>query len=183
MAKVYRIGIVGAASLGGKELSDELGESPLAASDLVLLDDEDEAAGKLTAAGDEPAFIQKIEPDAFARLDFDFFTGDTAVTQRHWKEARQAGATIIDLTYALENEKDAMVLAPWVSEALGTKEEGRKPHLGTQVVVPAHPIAMMLGLLGARLQSKLSLSALAATVMEPASEHGRAAMDEMHQQT
>jgi aspartate-semialdehyde dehydrogenase len=40
---IYRVGIVGASSLVGKELSDELGESLLGASDFVLLD-EDEAA-------------------------------------------------------------------------------------------------------------------------------------------
>jgi len=48
----YRIGIVGASSLVGKELSEELGASSLAASDFVLLDEED-AAGQLTAAADE----------------------------------------------------------------------------------------------------------------------------------
>ena len=34
-----------------------------------------------------------------------------------------------------------------------------------------------------RLQAKLALTSVAATVMEPASEYGRAAMDELHQQT
>ena len=42
---MYRIGVVGASSLAGKELSDELRLAPLAASDFVLLDDED-AAGR-----------------------------------------------------------------------------------------------------------------------------------------
>jgi aspartate-semialdehyde dehydrogenase len=41
----------------------------------------------------------------------------------------------------------------------------------------------MLALVAGRLQSKVSLSRVAATVMEPASEYGRAAMDELHQQT
>jgi aspartate-semialdehyde dehydrogenase len=37
MDREYRIGIVGASSLVGKELSDELGTSALATSDFVLL--------------------------------------------------------------------------------------------------------------------------------------------------
>jgi aspartate-semialdehyde dehydrogenase len=41
----------------------------------------------------------------------------------------------------------------------------------------------MLALVAARLQGKLPLTSVAATLMEPASEHGRAAMDELHQQT
>jgi aspartate-semialdehyde dehydrogenase len=181
---MYRIGIVGASSLAGKELSDELGESPLAASNVVLLDDEEEAAGQVTAAGEEVAFIQRIEPESFNRMDFVFFAGDPGVTKRHWQEARSAGASIVDLTYALEHEKDVLVLSPWVTEAMGDRSrEAREPDLKTPAVVPAHPVAVMLGLVAARLSSRLKLEELAAMVMEPASEHGRAAMDEMHQQT
>ena len=99
--RMYRIGIVGASSLVGKELSDELGESPLAASDFVLLDDED-VAGQVTTAGDEPAFIQRIEASSFNKMDFVFFAGSSEVTKKHWQDARRAGASIVDLTYALE---------------------------------------------------------------------------------
>jgi len=38
--KVFRVGVVGASSLAGKELADVLGESSLAAADIVLLDTE-----------------------------------------------------------------------------------------------------------------------------------------------
>ena len=62
----YRIGIVGASSLAGKELSEELGTSSLAASDFVLLDEE-EAAGQVTAAADEVSFIQRLEATSFER--------------------------------------------------------------------------------------------------------------------
>lgn len=183
-SKVYRIGVVGASSLLGKELSDELGESPLAASDVVLLEDEDDAAGQLTSAGDEAAFIQKIDGSSFEHMDFVFFAGDAKETKSHWTEARKAEASIVDLTYALEGEKDVLVMSPWVNEVLGKKAPARiEPHLGTQAVIPAHPVAMMLALVAARIQMRLPLATIAATVMEPASEHGRAAMDEMHQQT
>ena len=103
--RVYRVGIVGASSLAGKEVSDELGESLLGASNFVLLDDED-VAGQITSAGDEPAFIQAIERASFDRMDFVFFAGGAEVTKKHWQDARRAGASIVDLTYALEREKD-----------------------------------------------------------------------------
>jgi aspartate-semialdehyde dehydrogenase len=181
--RTYKIGIVGASSLAGKELSDELGESLLAASDIVLLDAED-AVGQVTAAGDEVAFIQRLDEASFERMDFVLFAGDAEVTKRYWQDARRKGASIVDLTYALEGEKDVLVRAPWVDEALVSKETGRaEPDLKTPAVVPAHPVAVMLALVAARLQSKLALLSVAATVMEPASEHGRLAMDELHQQT
>src|SRR5713101_5102094 len=117
----YRIGIVGASSLVGKELSEELGVSSLAASDFVLLDEE-EAAGQVTAAADEVSFIE--------RMDFVFFAGGAAVTKEHWQQARRAGASIVDLTYALEGEKNVLVRAPWVAEVLGVAEvlAGKTPH-------------------------------------------------------
>ena len=114
---MYRIGVVGASSLAGKELRDELGESLLAASDFVLLDDED-VVGQVTAAGDEVAFIQRLEASSFDRMDFVFFAGRMDVTKKHWQHARRAGASIVDLTYALEGEKDVLVRSPWVAEVL-----------------------------------------------------------------
>lgn len=182
--EIYRIGIVGASSLVGKELSDELGESLLGASDFVLLD-EDEAAGKITSTGDEAAFIQRLEPSSFDNMDFVFFAGSVEVTKRHWQSARRAGASIVDLTYALEGEKDVPVRAPWVAEALAAKSPrgGRELDLNTLAVVAGHPAAVMLGLVAARVQAKLPLKSVAATVMEPASEAGQPAMDELHQQT
>jgi aspartate-semialdehyde dehydrogenase len=178
----YRIGIVGASSLEGKELSEELASSQLAESDFVLLDIE-EAAGQVTAAADEVSFIQRLEASSFERMDFVFFAGEPKVTRGYWEGARRAGASIVDLTYALEGEKDVPVRAPWVAEVLAEKIQPVLPDLRTSAVVPAHPVAVMLALVAAKLHAKLELSGLAATVMEPASEYGRAAMDELHQQT
>src|SRR5580692_9901723 len=100
--KPYRIAVVGASSLAGKELSDTLAETPFAASSSdsesdVLLLDQEEAAGQVTAAGDEVTFIQKLDADSFAGIDFVFFAGDAATTAKFWKTARGAGASIVDM--------------------------------------------------------------------------------------
>jgi aspartate-semialdehyde dehydrogenase len=180
----YRIGIAGASSLAGKELTEALAESALAACDFVLLDNED--AGQMTAAGDEVTFIQKLDADSFTGIDFVFFAGDAETTKKYWKAARRGGASIVDMTYALETEAGVVVRAPWtgVSTADGrTRGRGKEPDLTTPAVVSAHPAALMLLLVLNRLQERYPLQAVAATVFEPASEHGRAAMDELHQQT
>jgi aspartate-semialdehyde dehydrogenase len=174
---MYRIGIVGATTLAGKELSDELQDSLLGAAEFVLLDEDEEAAGLMTAAGDEPAFIHRIEPTSFERMDFVFFAGDAAGTKKFWQQARRSGASVVDLTYALGGEKDVLVRAPLI----GAVDNG--PDLKTPAVVAAHPAAVMLALVSVRLKAKLAVMTIAATVMEPASEHGKAAMDELHQQT
>ena len=174
----YRIGIVGAASLAGKELSEALPESPLAACDVVLLDAED-AAGQITTAGDEPSIIQKIDAESFVGIDFVFFAGDPETTRRLWRTARQEGASIVDLSYVLGTEPGVVVRGPW---AHLTPRAGELD-LTTPAVVAAHPVALMLQLIANRLQAKYPVRSISATVFEPASEHGQAAMDELHQQT
>lgn len=182
--KAQRVGVVGASSLLGKELSEELGESALAAAELVLLDD-DAAAGQLAPAGDEASFIQRLTESSFEGLDYVFFAGSAEVTKEHWQSARRAGATIVDLTDALRDEPSVLVGAPWLRAVLGAEAaRGPKlPDLNTAAVVAAHPEAVMLALVAGRIHSKLPVNTVVATVMEPASEYGRKAMDELHQQT
>ena len=176
--KPYRIAIVGASSLAGKELSDALTESPLAASDVLLLDAED-AAGQITTAGDEVSFIQKLDADSFAGIDFVFFAGDPDTAAKYWKTARSAGASIVDMTYALETESGVVVRGPWVNPALGVTPVGEKvirapqPDLTTPAVVAGHPAALMLSLVAKRVNGKYPVKAISATVFEPASEHGQ----------
>ena len=182
--RLFRIAIVGASSLAGKELADTLAESALAASDVALLD-VDDAAGQVTAAGEEVSFIQKIDAESFAGIDIAFFTGDPAITKKYWKAAREAGASIVDMTYALEAEGGVVVRGPWAGLATsGQASAGvQEPDLTTPAVVAAHPAALMLLLVASRVQAKYPMRAVSATVCEPASEHGREAMDELHQQT
>ncbi len=185
--KIYRIAIVGAASLAGKELGDALSDSAFASSSFTLLD-EDRATGQIASAGDEISFIQPIDANSFDAMDFVFFVGDGAVAEKYWKTARKAGAVTVDLTFALESHEDVFVRSPWAVTSqtpIGTHVAAVAPELDleTSAVVPAHPVAAMLALITARASAKFKVAGIAATVLEPASQYGRAAMDELHQQT
>ncbi|MGC2639742.1 MAG: Asd/ArgC dimerization domain-containing protein [Acidobacteriaceae bacterium] len=177
-----RIVILGAGSLRGRELNDALTDSPLAGADFRLMDDE-AALGTLETVGDEVTFIQHIDPSSFERADFVFFAGDEALTRKHWQAAHQAGASIVDLSGALEGEPGVLVRAPWVNEFLPSVPAQAAPGLETRAVVPAHPVAVALALLLGRIGQAAPVRQASATVLEPASEYGRAAMDELHQQT
>jgi aspartate-semialdehyde dehydrogenase len=173
---LFKIAIAGAATLIGRELKDVLSDSPLAAANFVLMDDGG-SQGQLDQVGDEVTFIQSIAADAFDRADFTFFCGAEEQTRRHWRQALTAGSTVIDLSGALDQEKGVVVRAPW----LGAEDVAID--LLTPAVVPAHPAALVLALLMDRVQHASPVKFAAATVMVPASEFGRAAMDELHQQT
>jgi aspartate-semialdehyde dehydrogenase len=173
---LFKIAIAGASSLMGRELKEVLSESPLADAKYALLDEED-AQGRLDQVGDEATFIQAISAEAFERADFTFFCGSESLTTRHWRQALRAGSTVLDLSGALDQETGVLIRAPW----LGTEEAA--VDLFTPAVVPAHPAAMTLALLLDRLQQAGPIRLAAATLLLPASEFGRPAMDELHQQT
>jgi aspartate-semialdehyde dehydrogenase len=173
---VYKIAIVGASTLLGKEVKDALAESSLAAADFLLLD-EDEGLGQLDQMGDEITFVQGIEPDAFEHVDFTFFCGSESLTRKHWREALRTGSTVLDLSGALDAETGVLVRSPWIAAQDATAD------LFTPAVVPANPAALALAILMERVQQAAPVRTAAATVLLPASEFGRAAMDELHQQT
>ncbi len=173
---MYKIAIAGASTLVGRELKDALSESPLAAANFVLLDEE-EAQGTLDQVGDEITFVQAIAPDAFERMDFTFFCGSEDLTRKHWRDALRAGSTVLDLSGALDQEAGVVVRAPLLDYEAATVD------LFTPAVVPAHPAALALALVLERLQQAAPVRNAFATLLQPASEFGRAALDELHQQT
>jgi aspartate-semialdehyde dehydrogenase len=173
---LYTIAIAGASTLVGRELKEALSESPLAAASFVLLDEE-AAQGQLDQVGDEVTIIQAVNAESFDHVDFTFFCGTENLTRKHWRQALRAGSTVLDMTGALDQEAGVLVRAPWLGADSATVD------LFTPAVVPAHPAALALALLLERLEQAAPVRFAAATVFEPASEFGRAAMDELHQQT
>lgn len=178
-AKPYRVAIVGAASLRGKEVAEVLNDRNFPAVDVKLLDD-DESLGQLETMGDEVTFIQRVRNEQFEHLDFTFFASDQSSTRKSWKTARDAGSAIIDLSYALEDEPTATIRSPWLERQLG-----QTPAFELQPgpCVVAHPAAVVLALLVARAQKAGNIRRVVATILEPASEHGQKGMDELHEQT
>ncbi|HYM78560.1 MAG TPA: Asd/ArgC dimerization domain-containing protein [Candidatus Dormibacteraeota bacterium] len=177
--KLYRAAIVGAASLKGKEIAELLNERNFPAADVRLLDD-DESLGQLEAMGDEISFIQRVRAEQFDNVDFTFFASDQDSTRRSWKDARDAGSAIIDLSGVLENEPGATLRSLWVERERG---QVARPELQPGPCVTAHPMAVTLALLLLRAQKAGTIRRVVATIFEPASEHGQRGMDELHQQT
>ena len=173
MATSLRAVIVGASTLLGKELIDDLNSSH-PDWDLRLADTPD-SSGQLVAGGDEALVVQPLTPDIFGGSDIVFFAADPQITRAHWHEARTAGAFVIDLTSALQDETGAVIRSPWVNAGIAASS--------ANVVIAAHPAAVMLGIVASRLSTAFKDVHLAATVLEPASQQGSRGLDEMHQQT
>ncbi len=176
----YRVAVVGAASLLGREIAEELASGLMAAADVVLLDDEAEM-GKLEEVGGEVTFLQKIEPAAFEDADVAIFaTRETA--EKHWKTALQLGAAVVDATGVLTGVPVRLPQAGEMTGAPGSSAFAPLD-LSTSVVTIAHPVAAMLALMLHRIARRAGVTAAFATVLQPASENGAVALDELHQQT
>jgi aspartate-semialdehyde dehydrogenase len=176
---LFRVAIVGAATLKGKELKDVLEERNFPAMDIKLLDD-DESLGQLERVQDEMAFVQPVTPDQLEQVDFTFFASDGNFTHTHWKMARDAGSAIVDLSYSIETDMNAPVRAPWIEKELGQQTQ---MGLESTAIAVAHPAAVALALLTLRAQKAGKIRRMVATVLEPVSEQGRRGMDELHEQT
>src|SRR6202167_2143843 len=113
---LYRVAIVGAATLKGKEVIEMLKERNFPSIDVRLLDD-DESIGQLEATGDEMNFIQSVRADQFTHVDFTFFAADAECTRQNWQRGRDGGSAIIDLSGALEEEPGATVRSLWIERA------------------------------------------------------------------
>lgn len=178
-AGLYRVAIVGAGTLKGKELAELLPETSFPAYDVRLLDDE-EALGKIENVGEEVTFVQKVTRENFEGVDFAFFASNPEFTRHTWPVARESGSGILDLSYVLEDAPGARVRSPWLERE---RMENPVPELDPGPVVVAHPAATVLALLLTRAQKAANIRAAVATVFEPASEQGRPGMDELHEQT
>ena len=175
----YRVAIVGAGSLKGKEVAEVLGDRNFPSADIKLLDD-DESLGQLETVGEEITFIQTVRAEQFDHIDFPFFASAPECTRKNWKAARKAGSAIVDLSYALEDEPDARLRSPWIERQVG---QIQTPELQPAPSVVAHPAAVITALLILRMQKAASVRQVVATIFEPASEHGQKGIDELHEQT
>jgi aspartate-semialdehyde dehydrogenase len=181
--EVYRVAIVGAATLKGKELKEVLEDRNFPAVDIKLLDDE-ESLGQLDSVGEEATFIQSVLPENLRGADIIFLASDANFTRKNWNLAKSSGALVVDLSYALEAEPEGAVRAPWIERELQQPESvPALAQLDSTLAVVAHPAAVVLALLLLRAQKAGTLRNAVCTAFEPASEHGRRGMDELHGQT
>src|ERR1041385_2265641 len=100
---LYKVAIVGASSLKGKEVNDVLDERNFPAADIALLDD-DSAQGQLESVGDEATFIQSVTRSSLEGRDIVFFAGDPDATRKYLPAVQSAGCSIVDMSYALESD-------------------------------------------------------------------------------
>jgi aspartate-semialdehyde dehydrogenase len=171
-----RIVIAGASSLLGAELKSLLEESRFAGWEFRLVDEEI-VAGTLTEAGGEPAVIQPVEEDSFAKARFVFFTGSPEFTRRNFEGAMGSSGTVIDLSGAIAGDAKTVAWFPKLDALLGRefKKNARAYAIPSAAASAAAGLALAL--------TKIGLRKLAVVLFQPVSEAGRAGIEELESQT
>ncbi len=167
-----RLALVGATSLLGKELKDQLAASGVP-PDAVTLFDLEEIAGILTDYGDEARVFAKTVAEDVLTHELICFCGDPATARDSLEGIRRAGALGIDCTGAWLDDPNAFAWIPGVSEA----PSGSHDHA---IVIPPAP-CLMLGTTLAALGD--SGDSAAVTVFVPASDLDKAGLQELAQQS
>ena len=177
------VALVGASSLQGKEIKEILQERHFPLSRLALLDAE-EVGGQLTEFGEEPAVIYPVTDESFEDIALALFASSPAFTQQHWQMAEGQGCEIIDLSNYLETNPQARLRAPSIERLRedSVHSPGGRP-AGGRISISAHPAAMAIAGILVQLSRRFVVERSAFTVYEPASEHGKAGVHELHQQT
>jgi len=170
------VSIVGGDSLIGREVRDVLAESDLAVS-LKLIGVDAEAV-TLTEQEGEAAIMTRLDEDALRGSEVAFLAGSSDSSRKAIALAGASGGgpVFIDLTYCAEDNPQARLRAPSV-EPPGFEAAEAPFH------VIAHPAAIALAILLRSLAAACPIRRSLAHIFEPASERGRAGLDELQKQT
>jgi aspartate-semialdehyde dehydrogenase len=177
----YRVAIVGASSLRGKELKQVIEDRNFPAAEIVLLDTS-VPVGTLAEAAGEPTFIRPMDRESFDRARFVFFAGSPGEARENWKLAHEAGATIIDLTGALDDAARAATWIPELDTLLGPPEHKAGKAQGSGIFSSPAPAIIIACTLSAALK-KFSPVRLALLFFPPVSERGQLGVEELEKQT
>lgn len=120
--KILQAAVVGAGTLLGKELLDEISNSAAAVWDLRLFGDGEETEGQLTSVGDEALVMRTVANGSFTGLDLVMFAGDREEARRFGPLAVKAGAAVVDLTGALQGSEGFLL-----HSALGAGQSAARP--------------------------------------------------------
>ena len=175
-----RIAIVGASSLRGKELKLVIEERNFPTADISLLDTS-LPPGTLAEAAGEVTFLKPMERESFTGSDIVFFAGTAEEARANWKMAHDAGASIIDLTGALESVAGAAAWIPEMETLLPPPEPKDGSRAGKGIYSSPPPAVLIACALAASLHDCKPLR-LAITFFPPVSERDQRGVDELEKQ-
>jgi aspartate-semialdehyde dehydrogenase len=172
----YRIAVVGATGVVGREMLNILNERQFPVSEVVALASR-RSAGKEASFGDRVLKVQALDSFDFAGIDIALFSAGGAVAKEYAPKAAEAGAIVIDNSSAWRMDPDVPLVVPECNaDALAGFTKKRiiaNPNCSTaQMVVALKP-----------LHDAAKIKRVVVATYQSTSGAGNDAMDELFNQT
>jgi aspartate-semialdehyde dehydrogenase len=189
----YRVAVVGASSLVGKELLAVLKERNFPVARLITAEPE-EGEMELPVMDLRAGFQPVMADETLSEADLEFIfvaappstgeagtgTGWPAFLRSPAELAAATHATVIDLSEGLADEPGGRLRVPWLDEP-GRAASSRAA--APRFLISPHPAAIALSALLLRLSRRSPVQRAVAQVFVPASEFGSLAVEELQKQT
>lgn len=170
----YRLGIVNPLTLVGSEIKTLLRDRAFPFSKIALLDASGEAAGALTEVDEQPAVVVSVAQEGLDDLDLVFFCGPAASNRQWIARHAQDDFVAVDLSQPPATEEGKLAIAGVNLEDVDGSEG---------VLVSPHPVAIPMALILHQIATVSPVEICAASVVQPASELGKAGVEELAAQT
>ncbi len=169
------VAVVGGDTLLAREVCELLGDSKPAPR-LQLISATADGSALLSPEEESAVLMVPLAAESLEEARVAFLAGSPASSRRTLKMNAEGGPALIDLTAALEEQPHARLRAPSAESEL-VRQEPR-----SQIQVIAHPAAIALAMLFARLARCSAIRRSLVHIFEPASERGQRGLDELQQQ-
>jgi aspartate-semialdehyde dehydrogenase len=192
----FRVGITGASSLLGKEVTAVLKERAFPVSRLVTGENEEDEP-EMPVLDLEEGIVTILPNEKFTESDFDFvfvanipkqasaMSSDASEEAPFLRSASQLARTnkvrVIDMSGGLAAESGGIIRIPFLERAFARKSAPAKA--SGSYSVSAHPAAIVVSTLLLRLAARFTLKSAVVQVFGPVSEFGPLALDELQKQT
>jgi len=175
------IALVGSESLLGREIRDVVATSAPNFSLRLIAADEEES-GRLTLVGDEPIAVIALSAESLLDARAVILAASADASRKALEIATDSdqAPAIIDLAFVAEESPHARLRAPAV-EAQAEPDEAEDEE--SRIHVIAHPAAIALALFLRRLHAQAPIRRSVIQIFAPASEHGKAGVEELQYQT
>lgn len=195
----FRVAVIGASSLLGKELLAVLEERKFPISRLITpgtLEDAEPDLPVLDLSGGLEAAVAEADVGE-SDLDFVFLaapirriakkgTGEAADDSSFLQSSRRLAAAtrcqVIDLSDCLSGESGGSVSAPFLGASAASKASPGEI-VSPRFRVSAHSATIVMGAILLRLAQRFPIKSIVAQVFQPVSEMGAQAIDELQKQT
>jgi len=178
-SRSWRVAVVGATGLVGKEILSVLAERQFPAGELRALASE-ESAGDTVAFGERQLRVDALGDDSLQGVDVAFFAAGRELSAARARDAARGGARVIDLTGCFADDPDVPLVVPEVNgDLLGPGGAAGHPRIVSAAVGSLAALAAVLK----PIDDAATVRAVTCSTYEPVSGIGRIGVSELSAQT